>query len=314
MSGEGGAGPRRDGVASGVIDGHAHVFRPASVLPRVCDDLAPAERDAPVEDYLDVLEHAGVGGAVLVPLGTEDAYVAAVLEARPGRFAGIAVASGVEHGTAGVDPVAALHRRRRAYPFVGLRTSWLGHPDAAMAESPMLPVLRELAAHGIVLWSYLAPGQLRLLEETLDLVPDLTVVLNHLGFAPHDMQVDRFGRPRFEDPFDDALVRGLLRMADRPTVRLMVSGHYALSRADPPYRDLADLTRQLVGAFGPRRCLWGSDYPWIRDEPGYRPTLRTPADLLTELDPAERDAIMGGTVRELFPDSFSAVDALEGSL
>lgn len=302
----------RDGrETSAVIDGHAHVFRPAAVLPRVCDDLAPADREAPVEDYLDVLERNGVGGAVLVPLGTEDAYVAAVLAARPGRFAGIAVASGIEHGTAGVDPVAALHRRRRAYPFAGLRTSWLGHPDAAMTDSPMLPVLRELAAHGLVLWSYLAPGQLRLLEEALDLVPDLTVVLNHLGFTPHDMQVDRYGRPLFEDPFGDALVQRLLRLADRATVHLMVSGHYALSRADPPYPDLAELTRRLVAAYGARRCLWGSDYPWIRDVPGYRAILRTPADLLSVLEPAERDAIMGGTVRGLFPDSFAAVDALE---
>ena len=58
----------------GIIDAHAHVFRPASIYPRGVDELAPADRDAPVEDLLELMAGGGVDGAVLVPLDANDDY------------------------------------------------------------------------------------------------------------------------------------------------------------------------------------------------------------------------------------------------
>ena len=53
----------------------------------------------------------------------------------------------------------------------------------------------------------------------------------------------------------------------------MLSGQYALSAEEPPYRDLDAIVRALAGAFGPDRMLWASDYPWTRDVPGYATLL-----------------------------------------
>ncbi|WP_372505810.1 hypothetical protein [Actinomadura madurae] len=39
-----------------------------------------------------------------------------------------------------------------------------------------------------------------LLRELPGTVGDLRIVLNHLGFAPHDMRVDEHGRPRSTTP------------------------------------------------------------------------------------------------------------------
>jgi L-fuconolactonase len=284
-----------------IVDAHAHIFRAAGVIERATDALAPPEREAAIEDLLAVMGSAGVERAVLVPLGTEDAYVAQALAEHPDRFAAVAVADRAVQGREdGVAPAAALARRRARFPFHALRTQWLGDPGRPLADSPMLPVLDRLAADGLLLWTYLPPDQRPLLEQLPATVPELRIVLNHLGFFPHDMRVDRYGRPAFEDPFPAEHVESVLRIAAHPNAYLMFSGQYALSREGPPYRDLKVVVRSLADAFGAERMLWASDYPWTRDVPGYATLLDLAAASLPDASAAELEAIHGGTVLRLF--------------
>ena len=289
-------------VVPGSVDAHAHVFRPAAVSPRGVDELAPDGRDAPVEDLLARMAAAGVDAAVLVPLDGADDYVAEVLADHPGRFAAVAVATPAEQGTASGDPVAALRARRERWPFAALRTSWLGEPGRPVRESPFLPVLRVLAEERLPLWSYLPPPQLALLEELVLVLPELPVVLNHLGFCPHDMWIDEHRRPRFDDPFPESLVRRLERLADAGGVHVLLSGQYALSEEEPPYRDLFPVTRRLARAYGPERLLWGSDHPWPSDDPGYSQLPALVPAALPDLDEPALARVLGGTARELFPE------------
>jgi L-fuconolactonase len=287
-------------VSAQVVDAHVHVFRPAGVRPRTVDELVPAARDAPVEDLLAEMGSAGVDRAVLVALDANDGYLAEVLRAHPGRFAAIAVADAAAQGRCpGADPVSALERRRAALEFGGLRTQWLGDPALPLSESPMLPSLRWLAERGLVLWSYLAPEQLPLLRQLPEALPDLVVVLNHLGFFPHDMRVDVHGRPAFDDPLPLEHVEAVAALARHPSVHLMVSGHYALSQGSPPYPDLDPIVHRLAAAYGAERILWASDYPWIRDVPGYAAMLGLAECALPGASPAELAAIRGGTAMRL---------------
>ncbi|WP_210505511.1 amidohydrolase [Naasia sp. SYSU D00057] len=281
------------------IDAHAHVFAPAAESPRGVDDLAPPERAASIADYRARLAAEGIDGAVLVPLDAHDEYVAGVLPELPPTFAAVAVASPAEQGRTDADPVAALVRRRERFPFRALRTMWLGEPGKSLRESPMWPVLQHLEAEGLALWSYLPPDQAGHLDELGTLLPDLAVVLNHLGFAPHDMRVDEHRRPRFPDPLPEAELRRIEALAGHPRFLLMFSGHYALSAEAYPYPDLHAAGRRLVSAFGPERTLWGSDSPWIDDEPGYGATSLIVELALPDLSPAERDAVLGGTAARL---------------
>ena len=285
-----------------IVDAHLHVFRSAHVLPRVVDALVPPEREASVEDLLGVMADAGVERAVLVPLATEDAYVAAVRRDHPGRFAAVAVADEAVQGRrAGVDPLEALAARRDGYRFDALRTQWLGDPGGPLADSPMLPVLRHLAECGRPLWTYVPPAQLPLLAQLPGTVPDLTVVLNHLGFCPHDMRVDEHGRPAFDDPFPGDTLDVVAGLARHPRVYLMFSGQYAMSREAPPYRDLQPIVRRLADAFGAERMLWASDYPWTRDVPGVHALLSLPEQMLPDLSAADLASVRGGTALGLFP-------------
>lgn len=284
-----------------IVDGHLHLFRPAAVVPRVVDELAPPERDAPVEELLDLHARAGVDAAVMVPLGPEDGYLGEVLRRFPRRFAGVAVASAATEGRAGADPVGDLLRRRDAVPFHGLRVRWLGDPAQPLAASPMLPVLRRLRADGLVLWSYLPREQLGLLEQLVAALPDLPVVLNHLGFCPHRMRVDAAGRPWFDQPLPPPTLPRILRLAERPQVNLMFSGQYAFSRQPPPYPDLAPVVHPLLDAFGAGRTMWASDWPWISHDPGYDRLLTLPRLTFPAASATEIADLMGGTAARLFP-------------
>lgn len=282
-----------------IVDAHAHVFGPS--MHRGADQLAPAQRCAPVEELLGLMTEAGVDQAVLVALDTDDQAVAEALARYPKRFAGVAVATDTELGRASGDPVGALLARRARWRFDALRTSWLGEPNRPLRDSPAMPLLRRLAADGVVLWSYLPPDQFGLLEQLVVALPELRVVLNHLGFCPHDMWVDEHRRPRFDKPFSPELVRRLVALAEAPEVYLMVSGQYALSSVAPPYPDLFELTRVLAAAYGPDRLLWGSDHPWPSRVPGYRTLLEVVDAALPDLSPARRAQVLGGTARSLLP-------------
>jgi L-fuconolactonase len=259
-----------------IVDAHVHVFRRAALDGRAPDALVPAEREAPVEQLLALMDAHGVDRAVLVPLDEREEYVASVLDH---RFAAIAV---------GLHDLPA---RRERFPFAGVRTQRLDDEAA----------LRWVADHGLVLWTYLTPDQLPALLALPERLPDLPIVLNHLGFFPHDMRVDAHGRPRFDDPLPPERVDAVLSLARYENVHVMLSGQYALSGEDWPYRDLDTLIRRLADAYGAGRMLWASDHPWIDAVPGYGAIAELPALALPDASPAELTAIRGGTALRLFP-------------
>src|SRR5262249_35628773 len=178
---------RRAAVRRGVtvVDAHAHVFAAASEpFPRdVHEEFFPADAEATVEALLAGMEQAGGDRAVLVPVTAHDEYVGWCVEQYPGRFAAIGVQG---PGPADVD----LYRRRReAAGLQGLRL---------FALDEAFPLLEELATQGDKLWFYGGREQMQLLEAALERLPELTVVLNHLGFWPTAFHADGHGRPRFD--------------------------------------------------------------------------------------------------------------------
>ena len=301
--------PRRShDEASVLIDGHVHVFRPAAISPRTVDDLAPAHRDAPVEDLLTVMKTNRVDAAVLVPLDEHDDYVKAVLRVRPQAFAAVAVADAAVQGRTGEAPVAALRRRRIDFGFHALRTQWLGTPGRPIRDSPFFPVLSLLAEEGLHLWAYLTPDQLPLVDALARELPSLTIVLNHLGFCPRDMRVDTHGRPVFDNPFPSTTRIGVVRLSQRPNVCVKFSGQYALSRQPPPYHDLDHVVHEIADSFGASRMLWASDYPWTREVPGYSALLALCRQTFPNASAGEIADIQGGTALRLFPHLQSVED------
>lgn len=250
---------------------------------------------------------ASVDRAVLVALDDQDDALQQAISKHPDTFAAVIVSGLSEQGRSENDPIASLDARRDELGYRGVRTMWLGEPNRPLADSPAVPMLRYMEAHGLVLWSYLPPEQAPHLPELGTMFPDLAVVLNHFGFAPHDMRVDSHGRPRFTDPFPAADIERVRALASFRSFHLLFSGQYALSTADYPYEDLVPTSRVLLDAFGSDRTMWGSDWPWIDPHPGYARTLSLVDVALSDASATERAAIRGGTASALMGFSRSII-------
>jgi L-fuconolactonase len=284
-----------------IIDAHAHVFLSRSQDPeRSVDELAPADREAPVALLEQQIAQAGVDGAVLIPLGAEDTYVAGVVAGAPSRYRAIAVATPDLTRSGSSAPAAdpgQVAERLEVGGFSGLRFFEL--PGRLDDTPPWLPVLRRLAADGRILWMYPRAEDLPTLHEVARALPQLQIVLNHTGFTQSGIEVDAAGRPHVVSPVPQPHEDQVLALADLPNVAVKLSGAYGFSAEEYPYPDVAGVTARVADRFGVERLAWASDFPWIIEEPGYRACLELIDHHLPGLSTTERAAILGGNIRRL---------------
>ena len=284
-----------------VVDAHLHLFKARSDdYPRaIFDVMAPPEREEAAPRLLEAMDGTGVDRAVICALSEHDRYLAEVLAQYPGKFAGVAV-----HDFTDPDPLATLQRRIDAgiegVRFYGLE----GEPGAEPESLAVFPTLAAMRDAGMKAWFYGPADQVALLDGCLDLLPGLKVVLNHLGFLPNmhlELRVDNYRRPRFDMPLPPPGLEVVEALAAKhSSVHVHFSGHYAFSGAPYPYRDLQETADRIYAAFGADRMVMASDWPWIREEPGYPETLGVIDQLLGGISSAERDMIRGGTAMSLF--------------
>jgi predicted TIM-barrel fold metal-dependent hydrolase len=201
------------------------------------------------------------------------------------------------------NPVEDLHRRVDMIGIQGLRLFSLGDPTAEPENQDLFPLLAAMAELGVKLWFYAEVEQVQLLDRSLELLPDLVVVVNHLGFCPsiwNEMRVDEHGRPRFDVPLPPDSLETIVGLSRHPNVYVKMSGQYAFTHEPYPYMDLVPVVDRIYRAFGAERMMWASDYPWINSEPGYSEMLALVDHHLPGIDATERSAIRGGTAARLF--------------
>lgn len=269
-----------------IVDAHLHVFLPAAEDPqRTVDDIAPAGREARLELLEETMATHGVDAAVLVPLGPEDGYVSEAVAAQPARYAGI----GVWDGTRDPGRVAA---RLSAAGMRGMRMFGLG-------DDPPWEVLERLGSDGRLLWLYPRPEDVETVHRMCRRLPDLEVVLNHTALTQGGIGVDGAGRPRIHSDIPQPTEPRMLELASFPHVSVILSGAYGFSQEPWPYPDIASITRRVADAFGIRRLMWASDFPWILEDPGYGAMLELVDHHLPGLTAPEREAVLGGNARRI---------------
>lgn len=275
-----------------IVDAHAHVFLSAMADPeRTVDELAPAEREAPLDLLERQMRDAGVDGAVLVPLGPEDRYVSGIVASDPERFAGIAVAA------PGEDDPGRVAERLDVGGFSGLRM--FGLPGDLANLPKWFGVLDRLAVEGKVLWLYPSAEHLPTVDAVAARLPELRMVLNHTGFTQSGIGRDEYGRPQIDSAVPQPHEAQVLALSRNPNVSVILSGAYGFSRLEHPYPDVAEVVRRVADAFGMERLMWGSDFPWIVDRPGYRECLGLIDHHLPGLSHVERTAVLGDNIRRI---------------
>lgn len=158
-----------------------------------------------------------------------------------------------------------------------------GTVDATMEVS-----LASLAARGLVLDADCEHPNMAALGSLAERHPDLTVVLEHIGF------------PRRRDAEYAAAWRSAITaLAAAPNVICKISG---VAMTDPRFspQSLRPWVMHCLESFGPQRCMLGSNWPLDRACSSYDVIMGLYRDCLRDLTDAERRDVLSATASRVY--------------
>ena len=255
------------------IDTHAHAFTAACAL--VPGRRYTPDQEAPLARYLGELDQAGIDRGVLIQpsfLGTDNSYLLACL-AQSDRLRGVAVID-----PAIDDKILAI---MNAAGIVGMRLNLLGMDTSFVREDSWQDLFGRVARLG---WHI----------ELHALAKVLPTLIDALWFSGAPIVVDHFGRP---DPEKGLRDPGILALFDK------AKGGQIWIKFSAPYRcegDANAYAAAFLERFGPRRIIWGSDFPWTQHSEGM--SYRQSRDWLDAWipDPDMRRQVLGPSAARLF--------------
>lgn len=242
---------------------------------------------------------AGVAGAVLVQAEDSRADTRHLLRIAAEQEWVLGVVGWLQ-----LDDIAATARdldEWAAHPkFVGVRHLLNDDPRADFLELPAVRAgLAELARRGLPFDVHDAwPRHLDRAAALAGDLPELTVVLDHLGKPPPRVggPAGAAGAAESAAEFDDWRA-ALTRLARHPLAVAKVSGlqgpAFSVDTARPAF-DAA------LEAFGADRLMWGGDWPLTVPAGGYGPAFAVYSALVAELSPTERHSILRGTATRVY--------------
>ena len=267
-----------------IIDGQVHVWQPESP-DRPWPQGGPARAQLPYaltcERLLAMMDEAGVDRAILVPPsweGDRNDHALAGAAAHPDRFAVMGRLALDQPGNAkllkdwkkqpgmlGVRLTFVLERER-AWMREGT-TDWFW----AAAEAAEVPVM--MHATGLMSYVNAIAGR----------HPDLKLIIDHFGFSSAMVKQGRSGE----------CIDETVSLARHPNVYVKVSAAPVYSQDAYPFRDMEGHIRRIIGAFGVRRCFWGTDLSHALAKATYRQCVTHFTQELAFLTDQDKEWIMG---------------------
>jgi predicted TIM-barrel fold metal-dependent hydrolase len=102
--------------------------------------------------------------------------------------------------------------------------------------------------------------------------------------------IDHCGRPVVEQGVTHRAFQALLAIGRERDAHVKLSGYYKFSRQPYPYADTWPFMAALVEAFTLDRCVWGSDWPFLRADVrmDYGPLLAALSQIFPDPDDQHR--------------------------
>lgn len=271
------------------MDCHAHVLDPARFPYRADTHYAPVGQEIGTPAQLaQVMAAYGTRHALLVGpnsgYGLDNSCMLDTIARGHGRYKGIAVV----RNDATLDELQRL--KDAGVVGVAWNVTHYGVDHYRNAES----LLRKLEALEMLVDIQVEHDQLLSLAPLLD---DSAVRI----------LIDHCGRPTIEAGLDQPGFRALLELGRTRRAFIKLSGFVKFSREPAPHGDAWPYVRALADAFTLDRCLWASDWPYLRAP------LRVDYGVLLRLvlalfpDASDRRKLLWNTPCELF--GFAAADS-----
>lgn len=236
------------------IDAHVHVWNPTSHPPHpsypLPDELS---RSASYEALLNRMDAAVVEKAILIqPINYrfDHTYALAAAQQHPDRFAVVALA---DCALPPSQAATALRGLVEQHGVVGVRINPALTPDGRGFDSPTVSALcEECAALSIPAALFARKEDLAGAVELVRAHPRTRFVLDHFAFhAPSEIGDLADSASRFEN------------------LSVKASAWFRVSTKEWPHVDAAEALRVLVKAFGSKRVLFGSDFPFVSEKYDY---------------------------------------------
>lgn len=229
------------------IDCHNHIFDPKRFPYQSDTPYRPLDCEcSPADLFHQVLDVHGVSHALLVGpnsgYGEDDnrALLDAIAGSK-GRFRGMAVV----RQDVSIEELAALKAQGVVGVTFNVAYYGLEHFAASDALLGKLADLEMLAQVQTQDDQMLAFGP-RLKRQSVRVV------------------VDHCGRPNLADGVDGQGFRAVLDLAASGRTWIKVSGFAKFSRQAAPWLDVDPYVAAIRATFGTDRCLWGSDWPFLK--------------------------------------------------
>lgn len=264
------------------IDCHNHIVDPVRYPYSPETTYRPAGQEIGTEAQLHaVCDVYGVSHCLVVGpnsgYGLDNSCLLDSIERSRGRFKGIAVVD----NDASTDRLAEL----KARGIVGIAANATYH--GVGFYSNIAPLIERLVALDMFLQIQTEGDQLVALMPLLE-QSDVKVLIDHCG------------RPILANGIDAPGFAATLALGKAGRAAVKISGLQKFSRQAFPFEDAWPIVRALVDSYGLDRCMWGSDWPFLRAEQrlDYGPLLHL-VDMLFP-DAADRRKVLWDTPARLF--------------
>jgi L-fuconolactonase len=236
----------------------------------------------PIETLMYQMERNGVDKAVLIQIRGkyDNSYELDIKRRHPNKFA---VAVLVDNTSPGA-PVALEHWAGQG--AAGIR---LGPMERSVGPDP-LAIWRKASELGLVVSSLGTPAEFGSADfaTLVSALPDLKIVIEHYAGAKPEPNMDWAGFAR------------ALELAKFPNTYIKIGGLAELLPRPFPYQsptftEEPKALRMIYDAFGPRRMMWGSDFPPVASREGYANALAFPRDQIGYFSAEDKRWIFGET-------------------
>ena len=272
------------------IDAHQHFWRYSDAEYGWIDDaMSSIRRDFLPADLAPVLTDTTLDGSVAVQARQSLAETDWLLE--------LAASSSLIKGVVGWLPLAlegkraaVLLERYKSNPrFKGVRHVLQAEPDAYFTNPTFNEALQEVSARDLTYDLLIFARQLPAAIAWVDRHPSLRIVLDHIAKPVVDGAPDREWRMR------------LTELARRPNIFCKFSG---LVTEVPGWRWTPELLRPyfevVLEIFGPKRLMFGSDWPVCLVAAEYAQWHAFVKDCVAPLTADEGAAIMSGSATQFY--------------
>lgn len=264
------------------IDCHAHVLDPVNFPYGKDIAYKPAGQEIGTTAQLrQVMKSYGVQHVLLVQpnsgYGGDNSCMLDAIAKGEGRFKGVAIVD--------LDADMATLKQLQAQGIVGVAINPTFHGNDYYKHADGL--MRRLADLDMFFNLQVEHDQLLMYVPWIEKIP-AKVLIDHMG------------RPTLPAGLGQPGFAAMLRLAETGRVSVKISGYAKFSKVPYPFEDCWPFVRAIVDTFTLDRCMWASDWPYLRapERQDYGPLVELIGLLFPR--PADRRKLFWDTPNRLF--------------